>query len=466
MHDGRVFIGNGNGQFFALDAKTGATLWTFPPAGFPVSLTSKFTCNPSSFGIADTAAIARVKDRDVVVFGAPASWTGTPPPPPLGPGPGLGDGHLFALDTTNGHVVWISPAVATVAGFGPNQAHQQIGYSAPLVFNERVYVGIADHCDNPIQRGKVVAVHLANGAIDPAFAYESTAPAGTRGGGVWNGPAALDDVYFTTGNTRSGNPSQPATNLGLSTVRVHRNTGAPVWNWQPVPYVLDDDPDWSEGITLMHTSCGHVAVSTQKDGWTWAMNTGNGHRRWAFPDGSWTAAGFTPADGTFHGDTDYKRPGAAWGDVYIGAMGGLDTVTNLSAGYRRLHALDVCRPYDHATLDKHRVRWIKDIPSTGGFGYPLGPPTVTHGIVYVGTNQGHLVIVADPSVAPSGVVRCNDPNVPSALCTGATLRLVPDPLAKDIAIAGAGSIFGEPVLAGDRVFLADTTGHVYMLEAP
>src|SRR5580704_13586474 len=61
VHDGKVYIGNGNGVFYALNEKTGAVLWQYP-SGTP--LTSTFTCNPSSFGIASAAAYARIKGKE------------------------------------------------------------------------------------------------------------------------------------------------------------------------------------------------------------------------------------------------------------------------------------------------------------------------------------------------------------------------------------------------------------------
>jgi outer membrane protein assembly factor BamB len=449
VHDRKVYIGNGNGIFYALDEKTGSVLWQFP-SGTP--LTSTFVCNPSSHGIASAAAYARIKGKEAVIFGAPDRSSGLH----------LGDGHLFALDAENGTLIWESPAVSQITGSGFNDLHEQIGYSAPLVFHDRVYIGIGDHCDNPIQNGKVVAVHLDDGTVDSAFSYVSTS---TRGGGIWNTPTAWEDVFVTTGNTANGNVSQPAVNHGLSMLRLDKDSGAIKWQHQPVPYALDDDPDWAAGAVVMDTSCGRLVTSQQKDGWAWSVEAGNGSVKWAFPTGPWATSGFHTGDGTFHGDTDYKRPGAAWGDVYVAVVGGLDTVTNLTAGYTRLHALNVCAP------ENRRVRWIKDVPATSGFaGYPMGPPTITHGIVYVGTVEGHLVVIGDPSVVPPVGWRCSDPNVSTPICAilgslGSVVRLVPDPaVLKDIALPGATAIFGEPVLVGDHVIVADQGGKVFMLD--
>src|SRR5882672_3183500 len=62
VHRGRVYVGNGNGYFYALDAGSGAVLWQFPAATDP-ALTSAFTCNASSRGLASSAALAKIKVR-------------------------------------------------------------------------------------------------------------------------------------------------------------------------------------------------------------------------------------------------------------------------------------------------------------------------------------------------------------------------------------------------------------------
>lgn len=163
VYNGRVYIGNGNGRLYAIDALTGALLWQYPPLASP-PLTSTYTCNPSSLGIASSAAIARIGGTDAVIFGAPDQSA---------PGSGLGEGRLFALNAATGAEIWKSPVIAHLTS---GDTHEQIGYSSPLVFNNRIYIGIADHCDSPIQRGKVVAVHLGTGAIDGGFSFVSTGP--------------------------------------------------------------------------------------------------------------------------------------------------------------------------------------------------------------------------------------------------------------------------------------------------
>lgn len=457
VFEGRVFVGNGNGRLYALDAASGALLWEYPPPGQP-ALTSQYTCNPSSFGIASSAAIAGFRDRNLVIFAAPDRSIGA----------GLGSGRLFALDPATGAEVWKSPEVAVLNGStmgSVSELHEQIGYSAPLVFNGRVYVGIANHCDNPIQNGRIAAVEVTNGTLVGGFSFFST---GGRGGGIWSalaGGLTGSGVYATTGNTRSycsGCGTEPTPNHGLSMLRVDAGSGALVWKLQPVPFALDGDPDWASGPALTDASCGALVASTQKDGWSYAASAASASApapsvRWQFPATGWP---FTPADGTVHGDTRYLIPGAIWNDVFLTTTGGEAATTALHVGFNKIHALELC--------SASRIRWIAEIPGTVEADYQLGPPSVTHGIVFVGTARGHLVALADPSRWYTAALRCSQPQVAVADCATNGFSLVPDPkvlLDLDLDPAnGSDRIATEPVLAGGRVFVATGGGVLYMLE--
>jgi outer membrane protein assembly factor BamB len=450
VYNGRVFIGSGNGRMYALNANTGAVVWKFPaPPTAP--LRSQYTCNPSSQGIASSATIARIGNTDAVIFGAPDTTFGT----------GFGEGRLFALNASTGAVIWKSPVVAQLTGTTPGNAtqlHQQIGYSSPVIWGDRIFVGVADHCDNPIQKGRIISVKVADGTIDPAFTYCSagTCADNTRGGGVWSGVAVWGDaVYATTGNTKRFGEPEPSPNNGLSMLRLNRTTGAVDWKFQPVPFALDADPDWSAGPNIMGASCGLTSVSTMKDGWTHAIDATSGARKWTFPA---STIPFTSGDGTVHGDTRFMRAGAAWGDVFITMTGGLTTTTNLSSGYRRLHALNVC------ASETDRIRWIVDVPDTSGFTYSLGVPTVTRGIVYIGTDQGHLVAIADPSVAPAAGWRCSNTDVPTASCVASGYTLVPQPaVLANVTLSGS-MVYNEAAIAQGRLFVSTGAGNVYMLK--
>jgi outer membrane protein assembly factor BamB len=269
-------------------------------------------------------------------------------------------------------------------------------------------------------------------------------------------------------------------------VRVDPNTGNIVWTFQPVPINLDDDVDWTAGAAIMSTSCGELIASVQKDGWTYAVNAGSGTPgppsvRWQFPP---TGYPFDPNGPRDHGDDGYRQPGAAWGDVLIIKAGGENLVQDtVKANYSYLHALNAC-----ATTENTRVRWIAGIPYTSGTEDSLGAPTVTGGIVFVGTDQGYLVVLADPSVWPPIGYTCSNPDYPVDIgdgggdhcephcrqvphrlnCLQAGYAIVPIPqLLAIVRMPDGGSITGmrnEPALANGRVFVGTLNGHVYMME--
>jgi outer membrane protein assembly factor BamB len=264
-------------------------------------------------------------------------------------------------------------------------------------------------------------------------------------------------------------------------IRVDKDTGRIIWKFQPVPFDRDGDPDWAAGATVMPTSCGELIASVQKDGWSYALNADNRRVRWQFPP---TGFGPTFRDAV-HGDDDYRRPGAAWNDVFIVRTGGENLGNDgVSAGYGRLYALNAC-----ATTEQDRVRWIADIPNVMLMNdhTSYSAPTVTGGIVFIGTKEdpvdhkGHLVVLGDPSVVPPVGWRCSNTDIQDPSICLRHYRLLPIPkVLANIPMPDGGilaAMRNEPVLAKGRVFVAThpcvandpgcafpNAGHVYMLE--
>jgi hypothetical protein len=131
-----------------------------------------------------------------------------------------------------------------------------------------------------------------------------------------------------------------------------------------------------------------------------------------------------------------------------------------------------------------RVRWIADLvpyttdPPTAPPNetpeqrfrrlqhyWGLGPPTVTRGIIYVGTNAGLVLAIADPSVWPAQGSWCSWSGISNADCIASGLQLVPKPTVLKVIDLRAGSLQRtEPVLAGGRLFVATESGHLFMLQ--
>src|SRR4029079_14976841 len=77
----------------------------------------------------------------------------------------------------------------------------------------------------------------------------------------------------------------------------------------------------------------------------------------------------------------------------------------------------------------------------------LGNPTVTHGIVYIGTNKGYLVAIADPSRRQQDSWRCMNPDGPSESCRTMGYGLVRQPKVPASVQLSGSMAYTEPVLA-------------------
>jgi outer membrane protein assembly factor BamB len=487
-----VYIGDRTGVFWAIDATTGAFKWRYPPTGAGL----RGSCKPYGFyGVWSSASYANIGGtEDVVIFGAGD--------PDLATDGGLGSGRLWALDANTGNLVWKSDVIAHVTGctqwfiqnpMPPNVGlHERIAWSSPLVYSGKVYVGIHDNDDDPVQKGRLVAVNLADGHLASGFvpfivdgAADDPNCGKACGGGIWNSPAALGSgVIFTTGNVCSNNMAgtapcepEPSPDYSLSMVSVNSLTGTLNWSFRAVPFALDNNVDWSAGPTgMLHTSCGQLMASVQKDGWTYAINAANGSCSWQFPPTAGPSCQFAPTailDGS--ASDYYMQPGAAWGNNLFIETGGLTlTSDGPVAGYGRLHALDACQ------TDSNRVTWIAEPqPSlVGKTPYPLGPPVVTGPssgpgyVVYVTTSNGYVVALADPRVVKAAGYTCTSPDFgpPSSTwqqdCVNAGYSVVPVPASVDVALPDGGNAVElrmEPAIANNYLYVATGNGHVYAL---
>ncbi len=344
VYDNTVYIGALSGIFYAIHARgpsAGAIRWQYPPAAAPSPpdpcgtttaplLIASGSGNPSGPGIASSAAIVRnvAGHAAAVIFGAPD------------PNSNGGDGRLWALDAATGQCIWRSSVIA------PTSGTSKIGYSSVAIAHGRAYVGVsAKRPDSPITTGRVLAIDLATGALDPAFSFASSGP--PAGGGVWSSPAITPsgNVVVVTGNScNDSNPdctgSIPTPDYTNSMLKLDWHNGNVLWQIQPVHVNWDFDPDWASSPIVGQVSCGSLAISVQKDGYLHAANikTGGpfsnpacsypGHSldcpRWTFP-----TVPSLPFQEDGHGDTRFIRPGALDGDHLFITTGGLN-LTELS----------------------------------------------------------------------------------------------------------------------------------------
>jgi outer membrane protein assembly factor BamB len=467
IYNNIAYVGGLNGIFYAIigtGTSKGTVLWQYPPAaaggadacGITTQplLIATGSGNPSGPGIASSAAIVTgvTGHPHAVVFGAPD------------PTSNGGDGRVWAIDATSGQCIWKSPVIA------PTSGSSKIGYSSPAIAHGRAYIGVsAKQPDAPITIGHLFAINLSDGSQDTGFSFAATN--GPAGGGIWSSPAITPsgNVVVPTGNSCHGSfPScatEPSINYSLSMLKLDWTNGNVLWQVQPVPFSLDDDPDWAAPPTVGQVSCGSLAMSVQKDGYAYAVDIKNGgpysnpacswgtHSlecpRWTFP--------FVPSlpfTGGTHNDTRFLRMPALDGDrLYIIAGGPALTESVMgspaSASINRLYSLDVC------SSDANRIRWILDVP-----GFAPGAPSIANGVIYIGSDDGHLYAYADTSVLPPASFVCSYPGLPSGLtCSSASFQNIGVPTQLK-AVAISGSVPGVPAISNGQVYVATTSGHV------
>ncbi len=467
VYNNVAYVGGLNGIFYAIfgtGSSKGTVKWQYPPATAAAADGCGITTqplviatgsgNPSGPGISSSAAIVSgvPGHTRAVIFGAPD------------PTSNGGDGRVWALDADTGQCIWKSAVIAPTSGTA------KIGYSSPAIAHGRAYIGVsAKHPDNPITIGHLFAVNLADGSLDPAFSF--TATNGPGGGGIWSSPAITPsgNVVVTSGNSCHNSipscASEPSVNLSLSMMKLDYTNGNVLWQLQPVPFALDADPDWAAPPSVGQVSCGSLAMSVQKDGYVYAadIKTGGpfsnpacssaGHSlecpRWSFPH-----VASLPFTGGTHTDTRWLRMPAVDGDrlyVYAGGPALDESVPGhpASTSIRRMYSLDVC------AADANRIRWILDVP-----GFAPGAPSTANGVIYIGSDDGHLYAYGDTSILPPASSVCSYPGLPADLsCSGAGFQPVGVPVQLK-AVTISGSVPGVPAISNGQVYIATTAGHL------
>ncbi|HEY7594367.1 MAG TPA: PQQ-binding-like beta-propeller repeat protein [Actinophytocola sp.] len=204
--DGVLYVGAPNSKFLALDAKTGATRWTF-------DLTTVVAGDTNS--VRDGAAVV----GNNVYFGDST-------------------GRVYAVDRQSGRLVWARQVDTHVSA-------RMTG--SPLVHDGHVFIGVStDEGGNArdpnfaccTHRGQVVSLNARTGAVDwryytvPEAKAVGTWPSGATkyspsGGSVWSSPVVDADtgtIFVGTGNSATGSEGDIDTMLALDT-----DSGKPRW---------------------------------------------------------------------------------------------------------------------------------------------------------------------------------------------------------------------------------------------
>lgn len=261
-----VYAGSWDGKMYALRESDGSALWSYDAGTLRVDPCA------STFGIDSTAALSGGK----LFFGT-------------------GLAQLYALNATNGQLIWRSQLA------DPNLAYHI--YGSPLVFDGKIYIGLASHCVNPCITGRLVCVDASDGRVLWTFA---TAPDGSTGGAVWSScavDAGRRTIYVGTGNYCTGTDSHSSEVIALNA-----DTGALVWKFKRLPVGDKNNLDFGASPVLFDIDGRPTLAIPSKDGHCYALHRGTGELIWDT----------VVSDGDSRGGS-IASPAAAYGKVFFGA---------------------------------------------------------------------------------------------------------------------------------------------------
>ncbi len=264
--DGVVYIGSWDGMMYALREMDGSVVWSFDAGTVAVDRCA------TTYGIDDTAALSGGR----LFFGN-------------------GMAQLTALKATTGELIWRSQLA------DPGQGYHI--WASPLVFDGKIYVGLASHCVNPCVTGQLICVDANDGQVLWRF---GAAPEGSLGGAVWSS-AAVDSgrrmIYVGTGNYCTGTDLHSSAIVGLNA-----DTGALIWRFKRIPQGDLNNLDFGASPVLFDISGQPMLALPSKDGHCYALNRATGELIWDT----------VVTDGNSVGGS-IASPAAAFGKIFFGA---------------------------------------------------------------------------------------------------------------------------------------------------
>ena len=367
--DGTIYLQDLAYNVFAVDGKTGKTLWRYRSGGGARSLKSL----PIGEGPNGVALVSGT------VYGEMPAYA-------------------FALSAATGKLLWRTPELAEKQGQGFNMA--------PQVHNGRVYLSTSGQ----LHGGLAYALDAKTGKVLWKF-QETKNPAdrsaggATGTGGAWNTPAIGADgtVYFGIANPyRSldqaiNHPTRLPYND--STIAL-TPSGRLKWFYQGVP---NDFHDWDMQVSPIYTKSGGqpVIVDSGKMGQVYAMNADTGKLLWKTPVGRHNGHDnddLLALEHEFHPKLPYV--------YYPGVLGGVETnmavaggtiyvpVVNLAATFtNKTQKIATGAPITKGTgemvalsLATGKVLWDRKLPHSA-----YGDATVTNDLVFTTTLDGKVI---------------------------------------------------------------------------
>jgi outer membrane protein assembly factor BamB len=239
--DTTVYWGSWDGDVHATNITNNARIWT----RF-VGQATDANCNPPRVGVAGSPTVTSINGQLEALVGG-------------------GDANFYALNATNGQVLW-----HTSLGSSPST----FIWDSPAVFNGSIYIGVSSFGDCPLIQSKFYRLDATNGQIQNTF---NIVPNGCVGGGLWGSPTideSTGKVYLATGN---GGSCSQTESYAFALVELNAADLSFVNAYQlPSSELTMNDSDFGSTPTLFTTSSGTPMVGVaNKNGKYYAFNRSN-----------------------------------------------------------------------------------------------------------------------------------------------------------------------------------------------
>ena len=393
--NGTVYIGGGNGVFYALNATTGTEVWQSPNLG------TNLDCTNASVGITSSATVT----GGVVYVGG-------------------GDGNFYALSQATGTVDWQFLVGTEARGY--------YNWASPLVLPSLgyVYLGVSSDCDNPLVDGGLDQVSLSthqlvrffsdlspsqqttcDNALGPPFSH-----ADECGASIWSSPAynaTTNTVWATTGNGYIQYQSMPQflPEFSDSLMEWNATTLALVSHWTIPNANQILDGDFGTTPTLVNPLNGPPMVFvTNKNGWSYAFNRTNiaqgpvwqtdiSETPTVTPDAYGGGLIYIAGHGTNVGATHYPGSIRAFDPLVNKTFWALGMPGEVYGAPVYANGLVVVAGGD--LLEVLNASTGTPLFSYTGSGPFLAAPAIADGVIYVGNSNG-LVLAFGVASTPSG----------------------------------------------------------------
>src|SRR2546421_3197122 len=213
--NGLVYWGSTDGNEYATD-QNGNKVWA---TNLGRTVSSK--CNDTA-GVASTANIVSINvgtaSRVLFVAG--------------------GDASVYALDASNGKVLWRTPL-----GTPPDT----FLWSSPTYYAGYLYIGVSSFGACPVVQGKMVQLNAVTGQVTHTF---PVVPKGCIGGGVWSSPTIdqyTGTLYFGTGNAGT---CSSAESYASAIIKLKASDLSLIAYWHLAPTQQVPDNDFGATTTL------------------------------------------------------------------------------------------------------------------------------------------------------------------------------------------------------------------------